>query len=341
MGATEPFAPSRAEGPPAPLCDSWQKQEAPHRVVRVGSRSGSHFDSDRLLQKTTQPGWLLGLSLLDWPASIWVAGWFDWTVGLVSGWFSWTVASGLVWGLGRCSWASISRAGLRLGLSLGPGYFGSGWPGSDGSFFLTRLLRNFSTRFISPSHGISVADFDPLSSFPLYFSSFFPSSKFCRLKVSKTTDLRTFRKTQFFDLGDRRRRLWKGTKCTLSYCAIVTDPSRGVNWAFGVGFRGGLGLVREIRNSPMLSEISLSLSLSLSFSLVFSLFSLFAGILIGSESRGLKVERGVAVVSRGIRETRPLLENSRVFWPLSFFFFVFVFFFFFFFFFSGRYIIYP
>ena len=51
-----------------------------------------------------------------------------------------------------------------------------------------------------------------------------------------------------------------------------------------------------------------------SLSLIFSFFSLFAGILIGSGSRGLKAERGVAVVSGGIRETRRSPENSRVFW---------------------------
>ena len=40
--------------------------------------------------------------------------------------------------------------------------------------------------------------------FSLYLSSLFPSSKFCGLKVSKTTDLRTFRKIKFSDLGYRR-----------------------------------------------------------------------------------------------------------------------------------------
>ena len=57
--------------------------------------------------------------------------------------------------------------------------------------------------------------------FSLCLSSFFPSSKFCGLKVPKTLYLRTFRKTQIFKLGYRRRRLWKDTKRTLSYCAFV------------------------------------------------------------------------------------------------------------------------
>ena len=57
----------------------------------------------------------------------------------------------------------------------------------------------------------------------------------------------------------------------------------------------------------MLSEISLSLSL------VFSFFSLFVGILINSGSRGLKAERDVAVVLRGVCETRRSPKKSRVF----------------------------
>ena len=72
-------------------------------------------------------------------------------------------------------------------------------------------------------------------------------------------------------------------------------------------------------------------------SLVFSFFSPFAGILIGAGSRGLKIRRGVAVVSLGVRETRRSLKNSRVFRRLRFFFFVFFFFpFFFFFLFLSR-----
>ena len=61
-------------------------------------------------------------------------------------------------------------------------------------------------------------------------------------------------------------------------------------------------------------------NLSLSLSLVFSSFSLFASTLIDSGSRGLKAERGVAVVSHGVRETWRSPENSLVFRGLSFFF---------------------
>ena len=110
-----------AEGLPAPLCATWQKQNAPRCTVRIESRRWSHSGSGRLLQKATRSGWLLGLGLLDWVASVWVAGRFDWTVGLVSCWFSWIVASGLDWGLSRFSWASISRAGLRLVWASGLG----------------------------------------------------------------------------------------------------------------------------------------------------------------------------------------------------------------------------
>ena len=68
-----------------------------------------------------------------------------------------------------------------------------------------------------------------------------------------------------------------------------------------------------------LVDVIQNLSLSLSLSLVFSFFSLFAGILIDSGSRGLKAKRGVAVVSRGVHETR----RSSFF---SFFLFLFLFF---------------
>ena len=61
---------------------------------------------------------------------------------------------------------------------------------------------------------------------------------------------------------------------------------------------------------------------SKSLSLVFSFFSLLAGNMRCSGSRGLKAERGAVVVSRGIYETRR-----------SEFFFLFLFFF------SGHYII--
>ena len=69
------------------VCYVENSEHATSRMC-VGSRHGSHSDSGRLLQKATGPGWLLGLSLLDWAASIWVAGRFDWTVGLVSSRFS-------------------------------------------------------------------------------------------------------------------------------------------------------------------------------------------------------------------------------------------------------------
>ena len=81
---------------------------------------------------------------------------------------------------------------------------------------------------------------------------------------------------------------------------------------------GWFGTVRETGNSPTFIQ-------NLSLSLVFSFFSLFAGMLIGVGSRGLKAGRGVAVISCGVHETWRSLENSRVFWQLSFFF---VFFFF-------------
>ena len=75
---------------------------------------------------------------------------------------------------------------------------------------------------------------------------------------------------------------------------------------------GGLGARR--RNWKLTDVYPKSLSL------VFSLFSPFAGILIGAGSRGLKAGHGVAVVSRGVRETRWPPENSRVFRRLEFFF---------------------
>ena len=81
---------------------------------------------------------------------------------------------------------------------------------------------------------------------------------------------------------------------------------------------------------------------NLSLSLVFSFFPPFVGILIGSGSRGLKAGHGVAVVSRGVRETRWSPENSRVFRRLNFFFFFsfsFSFLFFFFLSFPGRYML--
>ena len=34
------FAPSRAEGPPAPLCDTWQQQSEPRRAVASGRSAG-------------------------------------------------------------------------------------------------------------------------------------------------------------------------------------------------------------------------------------------------------------------------------------------------------------
>ena len=67
------------------------------------------------------------------------------------------------------------------------------------------------------------------------------------------------------------------------------------------------------RKNWKLADVIRNLSLSLSLSLVFSFFSLFEGTLIGSGSRGLKAEWGMVVVSRGIRETRRSMENSRVF----------------------------
>ena len=48
-GRRESFAPSRAEGPPAPLCATWQNQSAPRRAVCVGSRRRLHSGSGRLL----------------------------------------------------------------------------------------------------------------------------------------------------------------------------------------------------------------------------------------------------------------------------------------------------
>ena len=77
---------------------------------------------------------------------------------------------------------------------------------------------------------------------------------------------------------------------------VVTDRLVSVFGWFG-------GLSEKLETRRRLSEISLSLSL------VFSFFSPGAGILIGAGSRGLKAGRGVAVVSRGVRETRRSLEN--------------------------------
>ena len=102
--------------------------------------------------------------------------------------------------------------------------------------------------------------------FPLYLSSFFLFWEFCGLKVPKTTDLRTIRKTQFSDLGYRRLRLRKSTKRTLSYCAFVRDPSRGGNRSFGVDLRVVWGLVGETGHSrTFVRNLSLSLSLSRNF----------------------------------------------------------------------------
>ena len=72
------------------------------------------------------------------------------------------------------------------------------------------------------------------------------------------------RKTQFSNLGYRRRRLQESTKHTLSYCAFIRDPSRGGNWLFGVGFQVVCGLVGETGNSPTFIR-NLSLSYFLSF----------------------------------------------------------------------------
>ena len=36
----EPYAPSRAEGLPAPLCDTWRQQREPRRVVVSGRSAG-------------------------------------------------------------------------------------------------------------------------------------------------------------------------------------------------------------------------------------------------------------------------------------------------------------
>ena len=197
--------------------------------------------------------------------------------------------------------------------------FDTGCPGSDGCFFLTRLLHNFPALFSLLPAAFPLPISIPFLPFPLCLSSLFSSSKFCGLKIPKTIDLRTFRKTQFFDLDYRQRRLQKGIKHTLSYYAIVRDPSCDGNWAFDIGFRVVWDSSGKLETRPTLFEIFLSL--------VFSFFSLFTGILRCSESLGLKAERGAVLISRGIREIRQLSENSPVFrWLIFFFpFFLFLF----------------
>ena len=135
---------------------------------KCGSQSGSGRGLGRGLQKATGPRLILGLDLLGWAASVWIAGQLGWTVGLVSGWFNWTVASGLVWSFGHCSRAgSKAEAEVKNGLAL-----------PDFGFGLIRILgcrlpyptsADFSASFLSPSRGVSVADFGPLSSFSSLF----------------------------------------------------------------------------------------------------------------------------------------------------------------------------
>ena len=194
--------------------------------------------------------------------------------------------------------------------------------------FLTRLRPIFQRVFSLLPATFPLLIFVLFLPFPLYLSSFFLFWEFCGLKVPKTTDLRTIRKIQFFDLGYRRRRLRKSTKHTLSYYAFVRDPSRGGNSSFGVGFGWFEGSSEKLDTRRHLYEISLSL--------VFSFFSPFIGILIGAGSVGLKDGRGVAVISRGICKTRRSPENSAT----KFFFSVFFFFpFFSFFSFPSRYLL--
>jgi len=56
----EPFGPSRAEGPPVPLCDTWQQQSEGRSPVRFGSWSGSRA------AEATGPRLQLGLYFLGW-----------------------------------------------------------------------------------------------------------------------------------------------------------------------------------------------------------------------------------------------------------------------------------
>ena len=232
-------------------------------VRRVEAQVALWFGSAAV--KATWPGWLLGLGLLDWASSILVAGQFDWTVGLVCGRFSWTVAFGLDWGLGRCSWArpKVEAEGKEVGLLYR--VLGLGWPGSMDLVFLNRLRPIFRRIFSLLSAAFSLPISVLFLPFPLCLSSFFPSSKFSGLKVPKTTDLRTFRKTQFFDLGYRRRCLRKGTKVpwviVLSLgilLVVVTKCLASV-----------LGWFEARRRNWKLSDLIWNLSLSLSLLVIF------------------------------------------------------------------------
>ena len=69
----------------------------------------------------------------------------------------------------------------------------------------------------------------PFLPFPLCLSPLFSSLKFCGLKIPKTIDLRTFRKTQFFDLDTDDDAYEKAQNIPMRYCAIVRDPSRDDN----------------------------------------------------------------------------------------------------------------
>ena len=91
-------------------------------------------------------------------------------------------------------WAEVEAEG-KNGLALSG--FGFELTRIRGSRLPYLTSADFLASFLSPSRGVSVADFSPLSSFSSLFVILLSFQKFCGLRVPKTTNLRTIRKPNF------------------------------------------------------------------------------------------------------------------------------------------------
>ena len=178
--------------------------------------------------------------------------------------------------MGHCSWAGLKAEAEGKEVRLALGF----WVRVDldpvHRVFLTRLRHIFRRGSSLLSVAFSLPILVPFLPFPLFLLFLFPSWTFCGSTIPTTTYLRTFKKTQFFDLGYKRRRVRKSTKRTLSYCAILRNPSRDDNYAFGIGFRVVWDSSEKLETRRRYSK---SLSLVFSYFLSFHCLQVFRGVL--------------------------------------------------------------